>query len=169
MWRGGHQKPMTIKDEIKRLQRLEAKIVLYDALLAQVRVRTDVGLPCDEHEGLYGEFIDEIRQFVEGRITDINNSIITPAKQQAPIVQPPVAQPHTPPKETPASTSGDEPTDPLKFLLKHKALDRKRVIYHSKDGDVQGTVCGLIAPFIKITTDTGFVLNVPPKDLTEVK
>ena len=148
---------MTIKEEIQRLQRLESKIALYETLIEWVR---ELAAPACEAE-VYTEFAREIQTIVESKINEINGLTTVPIRQSAPvsskevIVPPPVAQ-------------TDEPTDPLKFLLKYRHLDRKRIIYKSKDGEVPGIVCGLIAPLIKIMTDTGFMINVPPRDIKEV-
>lgn len=56
----------------------------------------------------------------------------------------------------------EEPTDPLRFLMKYKSFDGKRVTYSSKDGIVEGKVVGLLTPFIKIQLDTGYVINAEP-------
>jgi hypothetical protein len=58
-----------------------------------------------------------------------------------------------------------EPTDPLSFLLKWRHLDAKKVKFETPDGEVSGTVKGLVTPNVIVETDLGYVVKVDPNKL----
>jgi hypothetical protein len=162
-----------IEEQIKRLQRIKAKIDLFKRLVANVQDElAAVGESAEhkaleaEHPGLLTEFCAEIREFSTRRIEQLGSGeeganptppkrVVAPVREEAP----------PPPAPQPQANAEEEPRDPLKFLLKYRHLEGKRVSFSSKDGPVQGTVRGMVTPHITVETDTGFVLTVPPKEL----
>src|SRR5690606_9935680 len=70
---------------------------------------------------------------------------------------------------SPVQPSEDEPSDPLRFLLKHRALDGKKVTFESRDGTITGVVRGLVAPFLKVETSTGFTVKVRPSEIKKAE
>ena len=153
---------MSIKDEILKLQRKVCLQDMYSQLENLVEINQSIFIE-DNHSGLFVEFMIDIKAFIQGRIAGLDSTTQPITKQTPVAVNEPQSQSITKPAADPA-----EITDPLKFLMKYRGLEKKRIEYASKDGPVQGTVLGLAAPNIRISLDTGFVINVNPKDLKEV-
>lgn len=57
-------------------------------------------------------------------------------------------------------------TDMIRFAMENKHLERKRVIVHSKNGDVRGIVVGLLAPNVIVQTETGHEVPVDLENIT---
>ncbi len=170
---------MLIEEQIKKLQRIKAKIDLYKKVVANVQdelasVNQDAEHKTLEQQypGLLGEFCSELTGFCAGVIEQLGNGDSVPAATPPRRVPEAVeAQPEPPKPKTPPATSVDdsEPADPLRFLMKYRHLDGKKVTWMTKDGQVQGVVRGMVTPNIIVETESGFTVPVPGRDLTEVK
>ena len=162
---------MLIEEQIKSLLRVKAKVDLYKKIISTIEA--EKSSKSEEQEalnsefpGLLNEFCGEILTFCSKRVDDLGNmrkespSAVTIVDQpQIPMQSQPVAQVQAPA----APTEEVEPTDPLKFLLKYRHMDGKRVTVTTRDGNVEGTVRGMVAPNIKVETDTGYIVGVPPR------
>jgi hypothetical protein len=166
---------MLIEEQIKNLQRIKAKIDLYKKVASNVQDELASVNQDEEHKalerefpGLLAEFCQEIGAFCSKRVEQLGNggSVPRAVELPPPEAQQPVkdeARPILPPDST-----EEEPTDPLRFLLKYKHLDGKTVAWTTKDGQVQGKVRGLLAPNIIVETDTGHTVKVAGKILKVV-
>lgn len=167
---------MQIEEQIKKLQRIKAKIDLYRKVQGNVQDELVSVNQDSEHKsleaeypGLLSEFCSEIDAFCNKRVEQLGNPTAhVPVAESPAEVSRPRPQEQPKPAVHQVAMIDDEPTDPLRFLMKHKALDGKRVSFQSKDGLVQGTVRGLVTPFIKVETDSGFVIDVKPKELSVI-
>ncbi len=156
---------MQIEEQIKVLLRTKAKIDLYRNVVKYV---TTEGSATNEefnvaYPGLAEEFATELTSMCNARIEALGNPVKAPETKVVIPTEPP--KPPVPPE--PPVNNGD-PTDPLLFLKKYRHLDNKRVSYASKDGEVKGTVKGMVAPFLRIQLDTGYVLNCEPSRIKEI-
>lgn len=159
---------LAIEEQIKALQRIKAKIELYQkvslTITDEAKLKTESTKKLDlEYPGLLQEFCDEICTFCADQMRSLGRGPLVYAKAnpEPQIVKPePVVNPDVIPQ-----AEMDEPTDPLRFLLKYKAWEGKKVSFPSKDGQVNGTVRGMVVPYLKVETDTGFVIDVKPKEL----
>lgn len=158
--------------KIEELLRLRAKVKLYKQV--QENVEAEMALASTEHKdlekeypGLLEEFVNEITLFCNRRIEDLGNGPKRPQAIDAVAVVPVTEEdrPAPPPPAKVQPNLADEPVDPLKFLLKWRHLDSKRVKFKTKDGEVEGTVRGMVTPFLRIQTDTGYDVNVKPQEV----
>lgn len=160
---------MLIEEQIKKLQRVKAKIDLFRKIQTNVQNELASASSDQEHKaleaqfpGLFAEFCAELDSFCTHRAETMGNGGMEPQPQRV-VAEAPTPAPAAP--SPPPQDPNQEPIDPLKFLLKYRGLDGKRVSFSSKDGKVEGTVRGLVTPFIKVETDSGFVVDVPPREL----
>lgn len=165
-------KRMQIEEQIKALQRVKAKIDLYKKVISNIEIEKDSEDPESktlekEHPGLIAEFCDEITVFCSKRVEMLGNpqkaSMAPPIPREP--VEPELLEKTDKPKK-PEPPVEAEPRDPLKFLLKYKYLDGKTVSFRTKDGKITGKVRGLVVPNIRVETDSGYDVDVPPKELT---
>jgi hypothetical protein len=163
-----------IEEQIKALQRTKAKIDLYRKVQKNVEAELNLMGQDEEHKklelehpGLLKEFCSEVSLFCEKRVEALDNPKPEAPKREQERQQESLLslkpQP-TPPVRVPVA-SEEEPGDPIRFLMKYKHLDNKKVEFETKDGLVTGTVRGLVTPFIKVQTDTGYVVDVEPSKL----
>lgn len=166
---------MLIEEQIRKLQRIKAKIDLYKKVTANIQDELASVNQDAEHKaleaqfpGLFAEFCQEMNAFCAKRAEQLGSGGDSPPNQ---VTGPtaPVPQEEKPPAPLPVlPTVEDEPADPLRFLLKYKHLDGKTVTWVSKDGPVQGKVRGLLSPNVIVETDSGFTLPVQAKLLKVV-
>ncbi len=166
---------LDIERQILELQRIREKIGLYKTLL--VNVESELTAKTEEHKvleanhaGLLKEFVAEITGFCNYKIDELGNGPKRPTAKIPiePIMPEPLAIDLTKenPKVPPSNT--DEPTDPLKFLLKWRHLEGKKVRFQTRNGEVTGTVRGMVTPYLKVETDTGHLANVSPREIQEI-
>jgi hypothetical protein len=172
---------MLIEEQIKKLQRVKAKIDLYKKVQSNVTSElTSVNQDKEhkaleaEYPGLLAEFVQEMDAFCSKRIEMLGNGeqprrVSEPTPNGGAVNDPGPPQPATKPVTPPIQMIDDEPADPLRFLMKYKHLDGKKVTWMSKDGQVTGTVRGLLTPNVIVESDNGFTLPVPARELKEVK
>lgn len=161
---------MNIDEQISKLLRLKAKIDLYKKFENALTGSAVEPALENTHPGLYAEFVGEVGLFYNKRIQMLSND--TPIE--------PKPAPQAPRTESNATTQSENPTapakkevpiesnDPIRFLMRHRHLDQKRVQFTTKDGIIQGVVRGMAAPFIVVETTTGFTVQVPPGEITEL-
>lgn len=154
---------LQIDQKIKELLRLKAKINLYSTLLTSIKAEVVETSPehaelTKEHPGLLKEFCAEVEVFCNGEIGKLGNSgTYAPEAPKRAVAAVKEAQaPEVPQKPK-------EPSDPLRFLLKWKHLDNKRVSFETRDGIIFGKVVGLVVPFLRVETEiNGAVIDVDP-------
>jgi hypothetical protein len=167
---------MLIEEQIKKLQRVKAKIDLYKKVQSNVTSElTSVNQDKEhkaleaEYPGLLAEFVQEMDAFCSKRIEMLGNgSVERPAPPPVPTTAAAAPEPLAK-KPIILEAPDQEPKDPLRFLMKYKHLDGKTVTWMSKDGQVTGKVRGILTPNIIVETESGFTLPVEPKLLQEVK
>lgn len=162
---------LALEQEILKLQRIRELLGLYRTLLGNVQAELSANTKEHQtletnHPGLLKDFVGEISAFCTNKIEELGNG---PRPQRIPIqpIMPETLEKEPPPKEktqVPQNNS-DEPTDPLKFLLKYRHLEGKKVSFDTKNGEVTGTVKGMVTPHLRIETDTGHVASVRPTDI----
>lgn len=168
---------LAIEEQIKKLQRVKAKIDLYTKVQANISAeqanKDPEALKLDaEHPGLMKEFCAEISAFCTDRVGQLGSGdaprprptehgavLDAPTQPEAPRVRPPII----------SQAEMDEPQDPLRFMMKYKHLAGKKVKVKTVHGDVEGVVRGVTVPFIKVETETGFVVDSLPKDIIPIK
>jgi hypothetical protein len=158
---------MQIEEQIQKLLRLKAKIDLYKNLISHLNVES--GLKDDfhasienAHPGVLKEFFEELHAFASKRVGVLDSS---GASQPAPAQAAPQVQPPKPEKRPVESDPNAEPRDPLSFMRKYQHLYGKKVSWATPDGTVTGTVRGIVVPYLKVDTDTGFTVTVEPKQI----
>lgn len=156
---------MQIEDQIKALLRTKAKIDEYRRVIKYVTEdSTSTEEFDDKYPGLREEFTAELIEICNSRIEMLGNPVKPSApKQMLETVENPIVKANPAPAE-----NHGEPNDPLRFLQKYRHLDGKKVVYSSKDGDVQGVVRGMITPFLKVELNTGYVINAEPAKIREL-
>lgn len=167
---------LAIEQEIQKLLRLKAKVNLYQMMLANVQNELDSkSKDHDElektHAGLLTEFVAEVSAFCEAKIDLLGNGPVN--QKPAPVQRPSESEVVNKPadsnlqKETVkvVDPSTEEPTDPLKFLLKWRHLEGKKVAFETRNGEVTGTVRGMVTPNLKVELDTGYTASVRPTDI----
>lgn len=173
---------MLIEEQIKKLLRTKAKIDLYRKIAANVEAeKASINQDAEhkklegEHPGLLKEFCEEILTFCNTNINALGNGSPVPALKpviasgtSTPVEPDPLALKVDVTGKQVAQPMGDEPVDPLRFLIQHRHLDGKKVKFTTKDGEVTGIVRGLVVPNVKIVTDNGYEVAVPPKELTVI-
>lgn len=162
----------TIQEQIKALQRTQAKI---DALN---KIRTDVASYSDhpEHEGLTAEIVAELSQFLDSQIDGLSNAKPiassqingSPVQASADGLKPEEVQVlkmlaekaqgkmNAPVASAPKSLASQKrpPQDILQFAQQNRHLEGKRIRLNTHNGPVLGKVVGLNYPNIIVTTDT---------------
>jgi len=138
---------MSIKEEIARLQQLEAKIELYEQLRRHV-VAVDAN----------AEFKAEVSNFIDARIAAING---------APAPRTRAAEPEsaTPPAPAAKLDPDADPADPLSFSLKYRHLAGKEITFTTPDGEVKGVVRGCVVPNLIVITSLGYQVKIDPKTI----
>ena len=158
---------MSIADKIKELQKVQAKIELYE------RLATNITMDLTSEEALAGEspelvevipeFIEELIKFAKSRVDQLNGMTPRPKPKPKSEFQP-LEPEHVeaPPKKAPPP----DHMDPLTFALKWKKNEGKDVEFTTKDGIIQGNVRGVNPPNIVVETKSGITITVPPNELT---
>lgn len=167
---------MKIDEQIKILMKRKAEIELFTKLADNIKA--EIGSMDPEHKkleadypGLMKAFCDKVAIFCEqniGELSVIEHTVTPPRPVEHVEFHKERGQQTPTPKVAPTppiNPEDDEPTDPLRFLLKHKGMEKKRVEFTTKDGTIQGTVRGLVTPNIIVETDSGYTIQVKPKEL----
>lgn len=117
-----------------------------------------------EHPNLLAEFIEEVTYFSNKRLATLQGVNLGSSQPNETIENPVVkeAVANTAASVSPPSED-EEPRDPVRFLMKYRYLDGKRVKVETPNGEIEGRVKGLVTPFIRIETNLGYEINVPPK------
>lgn len=169
---------MSIEEQIKKLQRIKAHIELYERLKDNIndeanKKEEEHSKFESEHPGLLTQFIKEISSFCDKKVKELNNYEFDkknstkkqnklPEKQETKDKKQDIAKTK---KESVHDPFSDVPEDPLRFALKYKHLEGKRVSIETNNGEVSGVIRGVNVPNIVVETDTNYTIQVPPKDL----
>lgn len=162
---------MLIEEQIKKLLRTKAKIDLYKKI--EVSLQAEVtALETDEdhkkleaeHPGLIKEFCEELGGYCHQQVSELSyvKQTATPAHVETSVVTQVIEKPKVTFTPIPAN---DEPTDPLKFMMKYRHYESRRVTVETPNGPVGGVVRGLVTPYIIVQTDTGHDAKVFPKNI----
>ena len=161
---------MQIEEQIKKLQRIKAKIDLHRRLISNLKADSEAKDPEHkaleaEHPGLFEEFCKEIVDFSVDRIQTLSN----PEAPKLPTATERIiyAEPETENQPVAPKPQAQPPMDPLKFLMANKHLEGKKISFKTKDGIITGTVRGISLPAsLKVETDTGYDISIPPSEVT---
>lgn len=169
-----------LEKQIKELQRKQKKVEIYqeiaDNLLKQTDSQTLEVLKIEQdYPGLIKEVCTEVISFLEHKrsilcelghdVTVGNSPMTTDVAKEGAATQVTVK----PPETVKQLVDPVEPTDPIRFLLKYKFLDGKLVNVTTPNGDVKAKVVGLLTPYIRVETETGYTVNVEPKHIKVIK
>jgi hypothetical protein len=159
---------MLLEDKIKTLLKRKAKLDLYKKLMVSLETEKvdkdeDKAILESEFPGLLVDFCNEVLGFCKQRMTELQT--LEDDTPKAPKVQAKVEAAPQPAPVLQAPVDPDEPTDILKFAMKYRHLDGKHVTVVSPDGEVGATVVGMVMPFLKVFTDTGYTVDISPKDI----
>ena len=115
------------------------------------------------------EVAEEVTEFCIRRINELSSNSVTNLTQSHLVGQKRDIQEEKllkfSEKEPIRESVESEPADPLRFLAKWKHLDGKTVSFETKDGEVSGTVRGLVTPDVIVVTSNGYNVKVAPTKL----
>lgn len=154
-------------DESSAEARNQAIVDLTDFIDAQIKLIEEgkPQTPAEKEEApVAGQFsADEVVVLKQLAARAQGRTPPTPPQQNNP-VQPSAFGPEDgAPAQKPAAPKKQQ--DVLQFALAHRHLADKRVIVKTKDGEVGGTVRGILMPNIIVVTDTGHEAAVPPETI----
>lgn len=144
-----------IADQIKALQRIQSKIDTFQKAKELLCQLTEV----PDFPGVSKEVSEAIQGFIEQSVISLNSGGAAPR----PAVSAPMAASETTPIND--SVRPKPAKDAVSFMMKNRALEKKRVRLDTPNGQVLGTVFGLSYPNVIVVTDTDFRIEVDPENL----